>query len=431
MQKTILHLLIFVLLGGITARAAEKPTPPLPDDGPSLGDNQEAHGFGALTRRFKVFILSIPVMVNEGSIDDMVGKRDTLEPGTRKKIDALSPRIRMEQYTFFTEHIHHLHLNGPGPGGESPHGELMPMTLDNDRSTTFLENSQNTLIHHFSTSELVDLGVYKLSEKNFFATSSDKAWNRTKKTVVRYDIPLGVVAAAVMLAKDDLSLRTSGWLFQFFDDRLRLGWYLNAQDMGVHWRPTFDIGAVAGTKESTLRVGVIEHPGAQSQEVSRSIQMRFSHYWQELVSHGGGGHWEFTSNAAMKWIAESPDAHQRHDVVGNIEAYARRPLISAAERQANNQEAEYAIMLKTSVESNFADRVSVNGGITLENDKRHLQISLVGRFSQSVENLADPEASRADYFVGIFFGGDFIAEFERLKKESDEMKKKSESKTRP
>lgn len=393
------------------------------EDGQVLGEGQDARGYGGLARRIVIFISGKPWLINEGTIDGMVGNRKTLEGATRKKIDALHPRLRMELYTYFTENIHHLSLQGTSPGSETPHGELMPMSLSTDRATVLLNNSQNTLKRHFSTSELIDLSVYKLSENNFFPTSTESAWRHTKKLVVRYDIALGLGIAGIMAAQDDLSLRISGWVFQFSGDRVRLGWYANAQDMGIHWRPTFDVGVAVATKESTLRVGAVEHPGANTSEVGRAFQARFSHYWEETTKNGG--HWEFTSHAAIKWIAESQDPRQHRDAVGNVEVYARRPLILLDPSHADGEESEYAVMLKTSLESNFVDRYSINGGVTLENEKRHLQISILGRISQSFENQPAQEISRPDCFVGILLGGDFIAEFERLKQEYDARRAKA------
>lgn len=350
-----------------------------------------------------LFTAGKPWLINVATIDDAVGDPDSLELGTRKKVQALNPRLRLELHSYFAEQLHQLRATEPQPGAEERLGRPAPMGFVNGQSATLPALLQTTLARHFSTSDLLDWAVFRLAEEGWSGAASESSWKRSKRLIVRYDLMLGAAVASLLAIGDGLNLKASGWIARGRADSVRAGWYVDARDVGLTWRPTFDVGGALATKGATLRIGAMEHPGSDPSAVGRAFQAKFTGFWQTTAP--AGERREFTAAGSLKWIAESLDPRQLHDVVGAVTGYAR--LASGHRRPDRGWAAAgFAILLKGALETNFADRHALSGGITWEHETKRVQLTLAGRASRGFAPLQSIGGAADDFFVGLMFSGE-------------------------
>ncbi len=361
---------------------------------PSL--KHEFRGIEDFKHRLLILLSGRPWLVNDAMIDEMVGDPWMLERSTQAKLLTLPPRLRMELFTFLAEHLQHLEIASPPPGGESLGENPIPVVLNDKASEEMVSNLASAFGNHFSTSEVVDLGVFILSRLSFFPEKNDlKAWNRWKRNIVRYDIWLGLAVAALYAANDNLTLRMSGKIVNVGDGKFALGWYGGVEDLGFKWTPTFDYGLRLSSRYVSLGIGGIEHLNAEKDSKEdaevRSFQAMVTSQWLEHLGSVAG--WEVELTAGAKYIQSHGDPTKEGDFYGLIDAYVRKGSIGGNRL--------YSMMLKTSYETNFDDHHAAKLALGFEDEGRGYQLSVQGSFTK------ESSEAEAEGMIGAYLGGTF------------------------
>ncbi len=358
-------------------------------------------------RRVVLVIAGKPVIIDEKMIDEMVGEPGTLKAETEARLSTLPSKERMRLYTFMAQNFSALAASdGSMNSSEGPlvlGGLPVALTLPEKESEALIRNLADGFRGHFSTAEIIDLGVYLLSKFSFFPKEPAE-WNRLKQRIVRYDIWLGLAMALAYATRDELDLRMSGWLVKVPGTDFRVGWYGSAEQLGFEMHPKLRYGMNLRTKEFGVSVGGVERPNAEADSgpdhEKRAFELQIRNRWLERFGNLTG--WELDSTAAVRYIGSHEDRSQNGDFEGLMNAYARKGRFLG--RRANS------LMVSAKADGNFRNRFTLETSGTFENEDAGLQISLMAKASQT------PDQSKPEYFAGVFAGGGFQSDCGTLRR---------------
>jgi hypothetical protein len=276
--------------------------------------------------RLIVLLTGEPFDSNE-TIARMVGNPWRLEERTLIKLETLSPRVRFQIYATLAEFGSGSTLGDPqllsARGGDTASPTLWSVSFNRAQSSQFQGRLADTVLGHFSTDELIDLGVFALSKLPFFPRTEGE-WNRFRSRLSQADVYLALGYLAAAAAFDSAIFQFTGKLVQFGPhDSWRLGWVAEVRGLGVSLEPRVRGGLA-------LTSGYLELIGVFSQDFNsalstdrRMIEVSLlEHLLSRLRSPLG---WELSLALRAQHVLENPGNPTREGLwTGNVDAYARR-----------------------------------------------------------------------------------------------------------
>lgn len=289
----------------------------------SLSDVPGLDDFGDLGERFGVYLAGKPWRISERKIDRMVGEPRDLEPTTAASLDSLGPMVWMELGSSFAHRLDAFEADwGVAPPDALPGPVRGPsFGLDEETAALAMGGALDRMQGYFRADELVDLGVFTLSEVTTLP-STPTQWRAVRRAISGSDTWIALGSVLALAAEDQGFVSASGWLVRAGGDRVRFGWYGGARDLGFAWHPRWRAGMKVASPGLDVSAGVLQNVDATGPTEGLALEVGAREHLLSMVGRSRG--WDVAASAGGRFVLEHAEAAEEGRILGEARLFGRR-----------------------------------------------------------------------------------------------------------